>query len=49
MKAIDSMRRDWNERARHNALLYIANWRRDWTEEPFSAPGEADGTPQASS
>ena len=42
LKAIDSMRRDWNERARHNAFLYIASWRRDWTEESFFASGEAD-------
>ncbi|HWZ99903.1 MAG TPA: class I SAM-dependent methyltransferase [Candidatus Dormibacteraeota bacterium] len=42
MKAIDSMRRDWNERARHNAFLYIASWRHDWTEESFFASGEAD-------
>src|SRR6267154_6879879 len=42
VKAIDSMRRDWNERARHNAFLYIASWRHDWTEESFFTSGEAD-------
>jgi SAM-dependent methyltransferase len=42
MKATDSMRRDWNERARHDAFLYIASWRHDWTEEEFFASGEAD-------
>jgi len=42
MKATESMRRDWNERARHNAFLYIASWRHDWTEESFFASGEAD-------
>ena len=42
MKAAESMRRDWNERARHNAFLYIASWRDDWTEEEFFASGEAD-------
>lgn len=42
MKAVDSMRRDWNERARENAFTYIASWRRDWTEESFFASGEAD-------
>jgi ubiquinone/menaquinone biosynthesis C-methylase UbiE len=42
MKSIDSMRRDWNERARQNAFLYIASWRDDWTEESFFASGEAD-------
>lgn len=42
MKAVESMRRDWNERARNNAFLYIASWRHDWTEESFFASGEAD-------
>ena len=42
MKAIDSMRRDWNERARQDAFLYIASWRHDWTEQEFFASGEAD-------
>lgn len=42
MKAAESMRRDWNERARNNAFLYIASWRDDWTEESFFESGEAD-------
>lgn len=36
------MRRDWNERARKDAFLYIASWRDDWNEEAFFASGEAD-------
>lgn len=36
------MRRDWNERARKDAFLYIASWRHDWNEEAFFASGEAD-------
>jgi ubiquinone/menaquinone biosynthesis C-methylase UbiE len=36
------MRRDWNERARKDAFLYIASWKDDWNEESFFASGEAD-------
>ena len=36
------MRRDWNERARQDAFLYIASWRDDWDELSFFASGEAD-------
>lgn len=42
MKATNSMRRDWNERARKDAFLYIASWKDDWNEEAFFASGEAD-------
>ncbi|HET9995277.1 MAG TPA: class I SAM-dependent methyltransferase [Candidatus Acidoferrum sp.] len=42
MKVIDSMRRDWNERARKDAFLYIASWRHNWNEETFFASGESD-------
>lgn len=42
LKATNSMRRDWNERARKDAFLYIASWRDDWNEEAFFASGEAD-------
>ena len=42
LKAINSMRRDWNERARKDAFLYIASWKDDWSEESFFASGEAD-------
>ena len=37
MKSADSMRNDWNERARQNAFFYIASWRQDWNEESFSS------------
>src|SRR6266567_7271873 len=39
---MNSMRRDWDERARKNAFLYIASWRDNWNEESFFASGEAD-------
>lgn len=38
----ETMRRDWDERARHNAFLYIASWRKDWNEESFFKSGEED-------
>lgn len=39
---VNAMRQDWNERARHDAFLYIAGWRKDWNETSFFASGEAD-------
>ena len=42
LKATNSMRRDWNERARKDAFRYIASWKDDWNEESFFASGEAD-------
>lgn len=42
MKSANAMRKDWNERARHNAFFYIASWRRDWNEQSFFESGEAD-------
>lgn len=38
----EAMRRDWDERARRNAFLYIASWRKDWDEESFFESGEQD-------
>ena len=38
----ESMRRDWDERARRNAFLYIASWRNDWNEASFFESGEQD-------
>jgi ubiquinone/menaquinone biosynthesis C-methylase UbiE len=38
----ESMRRDWDARARRNAFLYIASWRNDWNEDSFFASGEQD-------
>jgi len=40
--AAETMRRDWDERARRNAFLYIASWRNDWNEDSFFASGEQD-------
>ena len=42
MKATNSMRRDWDARARKDAFLYIASWKDYWNEEAFFASGEAD-------
>ncbi len=38
----ENMREDWNERARQDAFLYIASWRKDWDEASFFASGEED-------
>jgi ubiquinone/menaquinone biosynthesis C-methylase UbiE len=38
----ESMRQDWDERARKDAFHYIASWRDDWTEESFFQSGEED-------
>jgi len=36
------MRRDWDARARRNAFVYIASWRKDWEETSFFESGEQD-------
>ena len=41
-KPKDIMRRDWDERARRNAFVYIASWRKDWDEASFFESGEQD-------
>lgn len=41
-RAKNSMRRDWDERARRDAFLYIASWRKDWDEASFFDSGEHD-------
>jgi ubiquinone/menaquinone biosynthesis C-methylase UbiE len=38
----EAMRRDWDERARHDAFFYIASWRKDWDEVSFFESGEHD-------
>jgi len=38
----ESMRHDWDERARQNAFHYIASWREDWNPQTFFASGEED-------
>jgi SAM-dependent methyltransferase len=39
---VESMRRDWDDRARKDAFYYIASWRRDWDLPGFLASGEED-------
>ena len=39
---LEVMRRDWDERARRDALRYIATWRQDWDPASFFASGEED-------
>jgi ubiquinone/menaquinone biosynthesis C-methylase UbiE len=41
-KTKDTMRRDWDERARRDAFHYIASWRNDWDETSFFESGEQD-------
>ena len=41
-KIAKTMRRDWDERARRDAFLYIASWRKDWDEKSFFESGEQD-------
>lgn len=36
------MRRDWDDRARRDAFLYIASWRKDWDAASFFESGELD-------
>jgi ubiquinone/menaquinone biosynthesis C-methylase UbiE len=38
----ETMRRDWDDRARRDPFLYIASWRKDWDETSFFASGEQD-------
>ncbi len=42
MSFSQSMRRDWDERARKDPFHYIASWRKDWDVESFLASGEED-------
>lgn len=42
MSHTESMRQDWDNRARKNAFFYIASWRQDWDEEAFFRSGEDD-------
>jgi ubiquinone/menaquinone biosynthesis C-methylase UbiE len=37
-----SMRQDWDARARKNAFHYIAAWRTEWDRESFLSSGEED-------
>jgi ubiquinone/menaquinone biosynthesis C-methylase UbiE len=38
----ETMRRDWDERAKKNAFHYIASWRKEWDLKSFLASGEED-------
>jgi ubiquinone/menaquinone biosynthesis C-methylase UbiE len=42
MSQLDSMRQDWDDRARKDAFHFIASWRSDWDEASFFASGEED-------
>jgi SAM-dependent methyltransferase len=42
IKIAESMRQDWDERARKDAFYYIASWRKDWDEASFWRSGEED-------
>jgi SAM-dependent methyltransferase len=42
MQTGESMRRDWDQRARKDAFFYIASWRKDWDLPAFLKSGEED-------
>jgi SAM-dependent methyltransferase len=42
MRTADLMRRDWDDRARKNALFYIDDSRHDWDSDSFFQSGEND-------
>jgi ubiquinone/menaquinone biosynthesis C-methylase UbiE len=42
MGATESMRQDWDARARKDAFFYIASWRKDWNRDDFLKSGEED-------
>lgn len=42
MNSAESMRRDWDDRARKNSLYYIASWREEWDLPAFFQSGEED-------
>lgn len=42
MGAGESMRRDWDARARKDAFFYIASWRKDWDVTSFLNSGDED-------
>ena len=42
MGLAESMRQDWDARARKNAFFYIASWRKDWDVDDFLKSGEED-------
>lgn len=42
MGIAESMRQDWDARARKDAFYYIASWRKDWNAADFLKSGEED-------
>lgn len=42
MRAVDLMRRDWDDRARKNASFYIEDSQNDWDSDSFFQSGEDD-------
>ena len=42
MGVAESMRQDWDARARKQAFFYIASWRKDWDVPSFFASGDED-------
>ena len=42
MGLAESMRQDWDARARKDAFFYIASWRKDWGVDDFLKSGEED-------
>lgn len=42
MSKVESMRRDWDDRARKDPFFYIASWKSDWKLPEFFQSGEDD-------
>lgn len=42
MGIVESMRHEWDARARKDAFYYIASWRKDWNAADFLKSGEED-------
>ena len=42
MGSAESMRREWDARARKDAFFYIASWRKDWDVSEFLKSGDDD-------
>jgi len=42
MRIVESMRQEWDARARKNAFHYIASWRKEWNPADFLKSGEED-------
>ena len=42
MGLAESMREDWDARARKDAFFYVASWRKEWDVDDFLKSGEED-------